>query len=249
LYAILANLVKNAVKYTNEGAIRIGYQLTGEYLKFFVEDTGIGIPRNRQDAIFERFIQADISDKMAMQGAGLGLSITKAYVLLLGGQIWVESEENKGSVFFFTIPYKTETKVGKSDESPELTDETIDHSVSLKILVAEDDESSQMLISHLLRKFSKEIILVKTGTETVEICRNDSEIDLVLMDMQMPGLNGYEATRQIRTFNKEVVIVAQTAYALSGDREQLIQAGCNDYISKPIEKMELLKIISRYFGK
>ena len=248
VYAILSNLVKNAIKYTNEGSIELGYNQTGDILEFFVKDTGIGIPRNRQAAIFERFIQADISNKMAQQGAGLGLSITRAYAELLGGKICVESEVEKGSVFYFTLPYNIVHLKSNIDDSDFHPDTESEHPENLKILVAEDDESSALLISHLLKKFSNEMIIAKTGTETVEQCRNHPDLDLVLMDMQMPVMNGYEATRQIRLFNKDVIIIAQTAYAFSGDREKATEAGCNDYIVKPLKKKELFLLIRNYFS-
>jgi PAS domain S-box-containing protein len=249
VYSILTNLVKNAIKYSNEGTIEFGYLKKGENLEFYVKDTGIGIPKDRQEAIFERFIQADISDKMARQGAGLGLSISKAYVEMLGGKIWVESEEGIGSTFYFTLPYNSEPEekkvVGKvvpaQDEKNQIK--------KLKILIAEDDLVSEMLITIDVEDFSKEILNAKNGFEAVEVCRNNPDTDLILMDIQMPVLNGHEATRQIRQFNKEVVIIAQTAFGLSGDREKAIEAGCNDYIKKPINKAELLSLIQKYFKK
>jgi len=248
VYAILSNLVKNAVKYTNEGSIELGYNKSGDMLEFFVKDTGIGIPGDRQAAIFERFIQADISNKMAQQGAGLGLSITKAYVELLGGEIRVESETGKGSVFYFTLPYKNTSPETVINESDFHADSDSEHPENLKILVAEDDEASGLLITHLLKNFCREIMIAKTGSETVELCRKHPEIDLVLMDMQMPVMNGYDATRQIRLFNKDVIIIAQTAYAFSGDRENATGAGCNDYIVKPLKKKELFFLIRKYFS-
>ena len=249
LFAILTNLVKNAIKYSKEGAIEFGYIKKDETLEFYVKDTGIGIPKDRQSAIFERFIQADISDKMALQGAGLGLSISKAYVEMLGGKIWVESEEGIGSTFYFTLPYNAESEekkvVGKvvsaQNEKNQIND--------LKILIAEDDETSEMLITIGVEKFGKEILKARTGFEAVEVCRNNPDIDLILMDILMPVMNGHEATRQIRQFNKVVVIIAQTAFGLSGDREKAIEAGCNDYISKPINKDELLSLLQKYFKK
>jgi signal transduction histidine kinase/CheY-like chemotaxis protein len=249
VYSILTNLVKNAIKYSKEGAIEFGYLKKGETLEFYVKDTGIGISKDRQSAIFERFIQADITDKMARQGAGLGLSISKAYVEMLGGKIWVESEEGIGSTFYFTLPYITE-QAGK------VATDNISQSIkigvnveNLKILIAEDDETSEMLISITVKEFSKEIIKARTGNEAVEICRNNPDIDLILMDIQMPGLNGYEVTQQIRQFNQKVVIIAQTAYGLAGDRDKAIKAGCTDYISKPILREYLLKLIYKYFVK
>jgi len=257
IYAILTNLVKNAIKYTNKGFIEFGYRLNTNSkpaeLEFFVKDTGIGVLKDRQEAIFERFIQADISDKMAYQGAGLGLSISKAYVEMLGGKIWVNSKEGKGSIFYFTLPYNTEPEEKIVVENVIPADDAGNHvnpKVSgLKILIAEDDEPSGMLITIALKMFSKEILQVVTGVEAVEACRINPDINLILMDIQMPVMNGYEATRQIRQFNKDVVIIAQTAFALPGDREKAIEAGCNDYISKPFGQTVLTELIEKYFNK
>lgn len=249
LFAILTNLVKNAIKYSNEGTIEFGYKKKGGYLEFFLKDTGVGIPKDRQEAIFERFIKVDIEDRMAMQGAGLGLAISKAYVEILGGKIWVESEEGIGTTFYFTLPYNTESSKKNSTKEIEVTS-TIENQVkNLKILIAEDDEASEMLLSLNVSEFSKEIIKAKTGREAIEAFRDNPDIDLVLMDIQMPGLNGYEAARHIRQFNKDVVIIAQTAFGLAGDREKSLDAGCNDYISKPIKFDHLVELIKKYFNK
>jgi len=260
LYAILTNLVKNSIKYTKAGSIEFGCQVVETHgrasLQFYVRDTGIGIPKDRQEAIFERFIQADVSDKMALQGAGLGLAITKAYVDMLGGRIWVESEERSdsagkagGSVFYFTLPFQTkETEV--EDSGLKIPNPNIEIQMEkLKILIAEDDEGSAELISVFVRKFGKEIFKARTGGEAVEACRKNPDIDLILMDIQMPEMTGYEAARQIRQFNEKIVIIAQTAYALSGDREKAIAAGCTDYISKPIKNHELLRMMQKHFRK
>lgn len=213
-----------------------------------MKDNGIGIPKDRQEAIFERFIQADIADKNAYQGAGLGLAISKAYVEMLGGKIWVESKQGSGSTFYFTLPYHIETK-------EKFTDKEISHPVeessinNLKILIAEDEESSEEYITIIAQKLGKEIINVQNGIEAVEASRQNPDIDLILMDLKMPEMNGYEATRQIRKFNKDVIIIAQTAYALSGDKEKAIAAGCDDHITKPINKEELFKKIKKSLRK
>lgn len=243
LYSILTNLVKNAIKYSKHGTIEIGYAKKGKTLEFYVKDTGIGIPKDRQSAIFERFIQADITDKMALQGAGLGLSISKAYVEMLGGTIWVESDEGIGSTFYFTLPYNKVSDV-KKDRPSHGEENKIN---KLKILIAEDDETSEMLMSLDVEVVGKEILKACNGLEAVEIFRKNPDTDLILMDIQMPVMNGYEATRQIRKFNKDVVIIAQTAFRLSGDREKAIAAGCNDYIAKPINRVELLALIQKQF--
>jgi PAS domain S-box-containing protein len=249
VYAILTNLVKNAIKYTNKGSLEFGYEKKGRYFEFFVKDTGIGVAKDRLEAIFERFIQADISDKRAYEGAGLGLSISKAYVEILGGKIWVESEFGKGSIFYFTIPCNAGPEeisvipniVPAEDEEVQIN--------NLKILIAEDDETSEMLIAMIVKLFGKDFLKVRTGIEAVEVCRNNPDIDLVLMDIRMPEMNGYEATTQIRQFNKDVIIIAQTSYGLSDDREKAIEAGCSDYISKPIDRNLLMGIIQKYFKK
>ena len=247
LYSILTNLVKNAIKYTDKGSVEFGFEEAGRFIKFYVKDTGIGIPSEKQEAIFERFIQTDIVDIQARQGAGLGLSIAKAFVELLGGKIGVESEKGKGSLFYFTLPIDQAPKqphgVGQIVPPEVATNKIHD----LKILIAEDDEASEILQSIMIDEFSKEILKAKTGNEAVALCRSNPDIDLILMDIQMPGLNGYEATRQIRQFNKEVIIFAQTAFGLVGDREKSIEAGCNDYISKPIGKVKLQALIQMYF--
>ncbi|MCX6160468.1 MAG: ATP-binding protein, partial [Ignavibacteriae bacterium] len=257
IYSILTNLIKNAIKYTNEGSIEFGYTLKRNYIEFYVKDTGIGIPKDRQEAIFERFIQADISDIRALQGAGLGLAIAKAYTEMLGGKIWVESEEGKGSIFYFTIPYNTAELFKKfcgEEDKNEIKNIVLDEGEAkeyfgeikdLKILIAEDVEPSDMLITIAINKITKEVLHAKTGIEAVEACRNNPDIDVVLMDIKMPEMDGYEATRLIRKFNKNIIIIAQTAQALTGDREKAITAGCNDYISKPIIISKLMAMIKK----
>nr|NQU94170.1 PAS domain S-box protein [Bacteroidota bacterium] len=261
LYAILSNLVKNAIKYTNEGSVEIGCKIAdvethgdASQLQFYVKDTGIGIYRNRQEAIFDRFVQADIEDKKAMEGAGLGLSITKAYVEMLGGKIWVESNPDgyrgeEGSAFYFTIPYIAKTSEKKVMDTIATGEDEKTLAKQLKILLAEDEETSNLLITIMLSKISCEILHAKTGNDAVELCRIHPDLDLVLMDIKMPEMDGYEATRQIRQFNKDLIIFAQTAYGQTGDRAKAIKAGCNDYISKPIKKDKLMALIQKYFNK
>jgi signal transduction histidine kinase/CheY-like chemotaxis protein len=252
IYAILTNLVKNAIKYSSEGSIQFGYILNPDRepaeLEFFVKDTGPGIPKNRQEDIFNRFVQGDIDDRQALQGAGLGLSITKAYVEILGGEIRVESEEGKGSQFYFTIPYIKESGLERTDNEA-FHENTEENQVQkLIVLIAEDDKASERLLTKTIEKICQKIILVRTGVEAIKAIHNNPDINLVLMDIKMPGMDGYEATRQIRRFNKDVIIIAQTAYGLSGDREKAIEAGCNDYISKPVTRILLLELIKSYFG-
>ena len=252
VYAILTNLVKNAIKFTEAGTIEIGCSRNKEFLEFYVSDSGIGIPDNRQEAIFERFIQADFNDKMARQGAGLGLSISKAYVEMLGGNIWVVSKEGIGSRFHFTLPYDTGTeKAGIVSVLSEVKAEnSFDHELPpLKILIAEDDVASERLMVITLKTNGNVIFTARTGFEAVASFKNNPDIDLIFMDILMPELDGYEATKQIRQFDKEVIIVAQTAFGFSNDREKALQLGCNDFITKPIRNAELFSIIDKYFRK
>lgn len=260
-YAIFVNLIKNALKYTNHGSIEFGCRLKiseseGKFptsaneselteLEFYVKDSGIGIPIDRQEAIFERFVQADIEDKQALQGAGLGLAISKAYVLMLGGKIGVRSEPALGSTFYFTLPYSNMMKSENTEMIEIQTNET--KKWAMKILITEDDDASEYLLTLILKKLSGEIVVAKSGKEAVEICRQNLDIKLVLMDIQLPDMNGYEATQQIRQFNKDVVIIAQTAFALEGDEQKALAAGCNDYVTKPINKQELIRKIEKYF--
>ena len=269
LYAILTNLVKNAIKFSDSGSIEFGYNLVQTkhalsqketeteaetrhalpLLQFYVKDTGIGIPADRQQAIFDRFVQADIADVMAFQGAGLGLSISKAYVEMLGGKIWVESEEGKGSTFYFTIPYNSVK--GKNAEIVEVLpiDEPENYKRNLKILIAEDDFTSGVFINLALKGFGKQILQVTTGLAAVETIRQNPDIDLIMMDVKMPKMDGYQATREIRQFNKNVIIIAQTAYALIHEREKAMEAGCNDYISKPLSVDLLKALVQKYFSE
>jgi CheY-like chemotaxis protein/anti-sigma regulatory factor (Ser/Thr protein kinase) len=247
LYGILTNLVKNAIKFTEVGTIEFGYEYKDGFLEFYVKDSGIGIPKERQEAIFERFVQADIGDKRAYQGSGLGLSIAKAYVEMLCGKIWVESEEGRGSVFYFTIPYNTEPEIKNVIKKVAPAEEQEKQIKDLKILIAEDDEQSEMLITITVKTFSKVILKARTGVEAVAACRNYHDIDLVIMDIAMPEMSGYEATRQIRKFNKDVIIIAQTAYAFVAEREKAIEAGCNDYIAKPFKQATLIALLKKYF--
>ncbi len=247
IFAILTNLIKNSIKYTDKGIIKFGYTKKGSFLEFFVKDTGIGIAQNKKQIIFERFVQADLSLSSQYEGAGLGLSITKAYVEMLGGKIWIESEVGKGTQVYFTIPYEIRNyaKVTLKDASELIKVAQINN---LNILIAEDEETSKTYLTIIIKSICKEIIYAKTGKEAVEHCRKNIDIDLILMDIKMPEMDGYEATRKIREFNKDVIIIAQTAYALTEDREKAIIAGCNDYITKPIKKDELMLIIAKHLS-
>lgn len=249
IYAILSNLVKNAIKFTSSGSIDFGYEKKDNWLEFFVKDTGLGIRPEQRNFIFERFRQGSESLTRNYEGTGLGLSISRAYAEMLGGKIWFESEYGKGSIFYFNLPYDpfTESKAIFRDVVPlKLKDKKIK---DLVILLVEDDKPSELLLTRLVQPFSKKILKAITGTEAIEACRNNPDIDLVLMDIKLPEMDGYEATRQIRKFNKKLIIIAQTAFGLKGENEKALNAGCTDYISKPINMNVLLGLLKKYFDK
>ena len=248
LYGILVNLIKNAIKYTDKGSISFGYILKNNFIEFYIKDTGIGVPKNRQQAIFNRFEQADIADTRAFQGSGLGLAISKAYVEMLGGKIWMTSKEGEGSEFMFTIPYET-MAAQKPEQGLKAKEKLLGETVSknLDILIVEDKEVNTFFLEIILKDKARNIWYATTGKEAISQCKEHPEINLVLMDIKMPEMDGYEATCEIRKFNKEVLIIAQTAHALPGDHDKVIEAGCNEYISKPIDKIELFSMIQKYF--
>jgi PAS domain S-box-containing protein len=255
--AVLTNLVNNAIKFTEKGFIDFGYEMKGKYLEFFVKDTGIGIRHDLRELIFERFRQGSDALIRNYEGSGLGLSISKAYVEMLGGNIRVESDPfanmtsgvviPSGSTFYFTIPYNTEQGKQAAGKITETASEAREKIRNLKILIVEDDEISERLITITSERISKDSIKVKTGVEAVEACRHNPDIDLILMDVKLPEMDGYEATRQIRKFNKKVIIIAQTAYGMISDRNKALAAGCNDYISKPFTNNMLKNMMIKHF--
>ena len=215
-----------------------------------MKDTGLGISKSQKKIIFERFRQANETISRTHEGSGLGLAISKAYVEMLDGKIWVESQERKGSAFYFTIPFHSQiidevnTALEKAPTIPKEENKVKD----LKVLIVEDDAISKLLITIAVKPYSKEILKVSTGIEAIEACKNNPDIDLVMMDINMPEMDGYEATKNIREFNKDLIIIAQTANGMQSDRDNAIAAGCTDYISKPINITDLGTLIQKYFN-
>jgi PAS domain S-box-containing protein len=251
LYAIFTNLIKNAIKFTNEGTIEFGCEKKGKNIEFFVKDSGIGIIQSQQQLIFERFRQVNETVSRSHEGSGLGLAIAKAYIEILGGIIWVESEEGKGSSFYFTIPFDTEfIPIEKNIVKKENIENREENKINeLKVLIVDDDGISKLLITKALKPYSKEIIKANSGIEAIKFCIKNPDIDLIMMDINMPEMDGYEATKRIRKFNKNIVIIAQTANAMQRDREEALKSGCTDYISKPINLNTLNELIQKYFKK
>ncbi|MCK9413979.1 MAG: PAS domain S-box protein [Prolixibacteraceae bacterium] len=244
LFSILANLIKNALKFTTRGSIRFGGELKGENFEFFVRDTGIGIQEEKQKIIFDSFMQADSSLSRGFEGAGLGLSISKAYVEMLGGEIWLESEVGVGSSFYFTLPLvkKTMTETAITEQLLSNIDR---ENPGKTILIAEDDEDSMIYLSILVRNMEYKLLQARSGTQAVEICHNNPDIDLILMDIKMPFMDGVSATKLIREFCPNLVVIAQTAYALEIEKEKY--GGIFDaYLTKPVNANELRQIINQY---
>ncbi len=240
LIKILSNLISNAIKFTAEGMIEFGYKLKKNNIRFYVSDTGIGIPEEQQARVFDRFYQVENSMKKLYEGTGLGLAITKAYVELFGGKIWLRSEPDKGSVFYFTIPYEEVSKPGTTEfHIKRVRKEAIYDSKTL--LIAEDDNNNYYLMKKLLADLNIKILRAANGIEAVDICRSGEQIDMVLMDIKMPVMDGYEATRQILEQSPGMRIIAQTAYA--DDEKMALKSGCAGFISKPFDKRHLLNMV------
>ena len=253
LQTVIRNLFSNAVKFTHKGGkITISAKAKDpNNIEIAVKDSGIGM----SPALIENLFRIDVKTNRIgtndEPSTGLGLLLCKDFIEKHDGKLLVESEEDKGSTFYFTIPYITEkSEITSKDNilSNEDTENKINNeSVKLKILIAEDDNTSANILGKFVHNFGNDIIKVRTGAAAVEACRNNPDIDLVLMDIAMPVMDGYEATSRIRDFNRKVVIIAQTANTITDGRGKAIAAGCNDYIGKPFTHTTLMTLIKKYF--
>lgn len=248
---ILNNLIENAFKYTPRGIIEFGVKHTGEGMLFFVKDNGVGISPEKQDKIFDRFSQIDSELNRKYGGTGLGLAISKNLAELLGGKIWVESEPDKGSSFYVLIPANDLRMVEVSGPNISKVNKLVNEKnynwAKKTILVAEDEELNYKVLNSCLSKTNARILRATNGEKAVEMCQQE-KIDLVLMDIQMPVMDGYEATSKIKASNISVPIIAQTPYALANEKERCIDAGCDDYITKPLDLDQLLSLINKYLA-
>jgi signal transduction histidine kinase/ActR/RegA family two-component response regulator len=240
---ILNNLINNAIKFTDNGHIKFGYSLVNKEVEFFIEDTGIGIDNEFHDKIFERFLKVDKDNVRLYDGVGLGLAICKGNVDLLKGRLWLESKPGNGSCFFFTIPYEQIAEEVPAEKSKDLNSSFLN---DYTILVAEDDEINFLYIKEIFRGTGAEILRAVNGKEAVEICQANKTIDILLIDIKMPVMNGYEAIKQIREIRPRLPIIAQTAFALSNEMLRAFNAGSNDYISKPFKKDQLLALVIKH---
>ncbi|MEI6175169.1 MAG: PAS domain S-box protein [Bacteroidota bacterium] len=249
LSSTIRNLASNAVKFTIKGGkvTIVAKSVPDHSVEISVSDTGIGMNPEMVHDLFRLDVQTNRRGTEDEPSSGLGLLLCKDFVEKHGGRLWVESEEGKGSKFCFTIP--ADLKAKEVNANVDVKEDKASKLQSLKILIAEDDIPSIMFLTRVLKKISRDILHAKNGFEAIDASRNNPDLDLILMDIRMLGMTGYDATRQIRGFNKEVIIIAQTAEGFTGDREKAIEAGCNDYLNKPIDQDELMGLIHKYFSK
>lgn len=244
LNSILTNLIKNAIKFTQEGEIKFGYTVKEEAVEFFVHDTGMGIPLEKQETVFNHFEQADHTFARGFEGSGLGLSITKGYINLLNGTIKLESSPGAGSKFWFSIPTRFVTPQILQEKEALSKSLNISPDKDLKILIVEDDKTSADYLFAIISGITKKIIITNNGVSAIKTLRKHPDIDVIFMDIRMPGMNGLEATQEIRKFNKDVFIIAQTAYTHDNYKENTLEVGCNACLYKPINRKELQNILS-----
>jgi PAS domain S-box-containing protein len=251
LRQIMTNLIENGLKFTDQGYVEFGYKFknigSSPYIEFFVRDSGIGISREMHDVIFERFRQVDDTATRRYGGTGLGLTISKNLAQLLGGQITMESERGKGTSFYILFPLHLNQARLAETVVPKPVATSVNKWASKVILVVEDEDSNFLLMERMLKSTGVQLIWVKNGIDAIELC-NSQMFDLVLMDIRMPMMDGYETTQIIKKDHKNLPVIAQTAYALKGEREKSLAAGCDNYISKPIDTRELLAVLGKYLN-
>jgi signal transduction histidine kinase len=244
LQQVISNLINNSIKFTEKGFVEFGYRMPAdEKIEFYVKDTGIGLSKEQQKNIFNRFAEEERVTRK-YESSGLGLTLSKHLVRLLGGKIWVESESGKGAVFQFSIPYEL-TPYDYHDYSSVVEEHLPEYIWKDKvILIVEDDEVNFRFLEAILQNSEAQILHAVNGYQAVELCRSINKIDLVLMDIKMPEMDGFEATRQIRQFNKKIPVIAQTAYILEIDKEKCFAVGCNECLTKPIDIKEFLDTVN-----
>jgi CheY-like chemotaxis protein len=247
LRQVLINLVGNAIKFTEKGLVEFGYYCKGNELEFYVRDTGIGISPEKQKVIFDRFTQADDSLTRKFGGSGLGLAISRGLIELLGGRLWASSILGEGSTFYFAIPYLQATE----DESQENAPQSQKSEYNWKgrtFLIVEDDKVSYKFLEGVFRRTGVKILHADNGLKAIDFCKAHPELDIVLMDIQLPEMSGLDATRIITTFRENLPIIAQTANAMSEDKEKCLEVGCVDYVTKPINIHVLFNKIDKYLS-
>jgi len=247
LNQVLSNLINNALKYTEKGRVDFGCTRAGNRIEFFVSDTGIGIPHDLQDKIFERFRQVNLDTHSAHEGSGLGLTISKAYLEKLGGKIWLRSKPGEGSVFYFSLPCNN--LPAETQQQAMNAENYTAFAEKITMLIAEDDDIGFFYLNELLSLNGIRILRARNGKEAVSMCKDYPEIKMVLMDIKMPVMNGWEAIEQIRKLRPALPVIIESAYAMNEDRERALKAGCDGYLSKPIRQDELDSVIRKYVGE
>lgn len=247
LRQIINNLISNSLKFTERGYIEFGYSAENSHILFFVKDTGIGMTAEDSSLVFERFKQAGSSMKKK-EGTGLGLAISKGLVEILGGNIWLKSIPNAGSEFYFTLPVSNlEDVIGYAGDTNERSARNYDWNGKTLLLV-EDEEVNVLYIAELLRNTGINLMHVGTAEEAIELCNTNKHIDLILMDIRLPGINGFDATRSIKTKRNEIPIIAQTAYAMENERRKCIESGCDYYLTKPFDQGMLFDVLNDFLN-
>jgi len=242
---IMMNLLVNALKFVDTGFIAFGYtQPKGGLIQFFVKDTGVGIEREKSHLIFQRFGQIDSTYKRNLDGTGLGLSICNSLTELLGGKIWFDSEEGKGTTFYFTLPAPRDLSHEDEDEAVRFGKINKDWS-GLKFLIADDVKANYLFLKAVMKDTAAQILWAQNGNEALNMAKQHPDLSLVLMDIRMPETDGYEATKNIKALFPKLPIIAQTAFAETEDQKAALNAGCDDYITKPVSITELLSVINK----
>jgi len=242
---VLCNLLNNAIKFTQEGKIEFGYKIKKNFIEFYVTDTGIGIAMENYEFVFQRFRQLQTTDTREYGGNGLGLSISKALVEKLGGTFTINSKPGIGSTFIFTIPFE---KIIEKISSPATILSDQYNWDEKTILLVEDEVDNHVYLEELLSGTNIKMLHAWNGKEAVEQVKNHTDISLILMDIKMPIMDGYEATRLIKQIRPKLPVIAQTAYAQRSDREQALKAGCDNHLSKPISKYLFMEVLNSYLS-
>lgn len=243
LKQIISNLLNNALKFTEKGMVEFGYNIKDQEIEFYVKDTGVGIPKDKFEVIFDCFGQVVDTQRQNQRGTGLGLAISGNLTKMLGGRMWLESEVGKGSAFYFTIPLK----IAVQKEEKKLHVPLVSNCEwnGKKLLVVDDEELNWILMQEIIKPTQAELVWAKNGREAVDIYQYDTSIDLILMDYRMPEMNGFEATKAIRSFDSEIPIIAITGYS-HDERDLIMHAGCNAFLSKPVVNEQLFDTINNF---
>ncbi len=247
---VLVNLLNNAIKFTREGSIEIGFEPEGKRLKFYVKDTGIGIEEAHLAQLFDRFYKIEDDNRKLYRGTGIGLYLSKKIVEMLGGQIQVVSVFGKGSVFSFYIPAEELTIVpATAEQKPEKKQKQSELSHNAVVLLAEDDKSSSIYFKKVMGDLNIHVLQAFDGREALKLFSENRNISLVLLDIRLPGFSGFEILKELKKARPELPVIAQTAFAMAGDEEKCLALGFDDYIAKPVKKDVLIKKLHRFILK